>query len=408
MADGWDPQQYERFSRGAQRAVLRPRRAGRAAGARGPGGRPRLRHRRADRVARRPVAAVRARSGSTRRRRCWPRPRRSPGGPLRFVEGDLADPPLEGPFDVIVSNAALQWVPDHAEVLARWTALLAPGGQLAVQVPANVGHPAHVAADEVAHEPPFFDALGGDVPPDTVHTVAPPEPYASRARRARLLPAARAPAGLRPPPRRPPRTWSSGRRARSLTRFRTRMEPARYDEFVDRYRQPRARGPRRPRSVLLRLPAHPSLGSDGRPEPHRPEWGGGDRPGTVGGPPGRGGASVRRAAPALGRARGRRVGAPARRRADALDDPVARRVPDLRRGRGRVPRCTDVDGHTYVDFCLGDTGRHDRPRRCRRWPTPSPARPAAGVTTMLPDGRRPLGRRGAAPPLRPAASGRWR
>ena len=37
--------------------------------------------------------------------------------------------------------------------------------QLAVQVPANVGHPAHLAADEVAHEPPFFDALGGNVPP---------------------------------------------------------------------------------------------------------------------------------------------------------------------------------------------------------------------------------------------------
>ena len=54
------PAAVRALHRGAQRAVLRPRRAGRAAGARGPGGRPRLRHGRADRVARRPVAAVRA------------------------------------------------------------------------------------------------------------------------------------------------------------------------------------------------------------------------------------------------------------------------------------------------------------------------------------------------------------
>jgi len=157
-------------------------------------------------------------------------------GPLRFVEGDLTAPPLEGPFDVIVSNAALQWVPDHAEVLARWTALLAPGGQLAVQVPANVGHPAHLAAGEVAHEAPFFDALSGDVPPDTVHTVAAPEAYAA------LLDAlgfCRQHVRLQVYGHHLPSTadvveWTKGS---SLTRFRTRMDPALFDEFVDRYRQ---------------------------------------------------------------------------------------------------------------------------------------------------------------------------
>ena len=160
------------------------------------------------------------------------------GGPLRFVEGDLADPApsLEGRFDVIVSNAALQWVPEHAEVLARWTSLLAPGGQLAVQVPANVGHPAHLAAGEVAHEPPFLDALGGDVPPDTVHTVAAPEAYAA------LLDAlgfCRQHVRLQVYGHRLPSSadvveWTKGS---SLTRFRTRMDPALFDQFVDRYRQ---------------------------------------------------------------------------------------------------------------------------------------------------------------------------
>src|SRR4051812_10518365 len=65
------------------------------------------------------------------------------GGGLRFEPGDLAALTVDGPVDVVFSNAALHWVPDHEAVLADWTARLAPGGQLAVQVPANVDHPSH-------------------------------------------------------------------------------------------------------------------------------------------------------------------------------------------------------------------------------------------------------------------------
>jgi len=162
------------------------------------------------------------------------------GGPLRFVEGDLADSPFEreprGSFDVLVSNAALQWVPDHPTVLARWTALLAPGGQLAVQVPANVDHPAHVAADEVAHEPRFLEALAGDVPPDTVHHVARPEVYAAV---LDALGFSRQHVRLQVYGHHLPSTvdvveWTKGT---SLTRFRTRMDDETYAAFVVRYRQ---------------------------------------------------------------------------------------------------------------------------------------------------------------------------
>jgi trans-aconitate 2-methyltransferase len=66
------------------------------------------------------------------------------------------------PLDVIFSNAALHWVDDHPALLAQLTAgLKRPGGQLAVQVPANFDHPSQLAADEVAGEQPFVDALGG-------------------------------------------------------------------------------------------------------------------------------------------------------------------------------------------------------------------------------------------------------
>ena len=55
-------------------------------------------------------------------------------------------------LDLVFSNAALHWIPDHERLFARLTATLAPGGQLAVQMPANEDHPSHRTAAEVARE----------------------------------------------------------------------------------------------------------------------------------------------------------------------------------------------------------------------------------------------------------------
>jgi trans-aconitate 2-methyltransferase len=84
------------------------------------------------------------------------------GGGLRFERGDLATFAADGAYDLVLSNAALHWAPagEHAAVLTRWTAALAPGGQLAVQVPSNFDHVSHRLADEVAGEAPFREALG--------------------------------------------------------------------------------------------------------------------------------------------------------------------------------------------------------------------------------------------------------
>jgi trans-aconitate 2-methyltransferase len=84
------------------------------------------------------------------------------GSGLSFVEGDIGAFAGEG-FDLVFSNAALHWVPDHAPLLARLAAALAPGGQLAIQVPANHDHLSHRLAHLVASEPPFAEALGGYV-----------------------------------------------------------------------------------------------------------------------------------------------------------------------------------------------------------------------------------------------------
>lgn len=95
---------------------------------------------------------------------------------LRFELGDIATFDPARRFDLVFSNAALQWVPDHAQILARMTRGLGPGGQLAVQVPANDDHPSHRAAAELAAEPPFRDALEGYVRRSFVLT---PEAYAT-------------------------------------------------------------------------------------------------------------------------------------------------------------------------------------------------------------------------------------
>jgi len=51
-----------------------------------------------------------------------------------------------------------------------------------------------------------------------------------------------------------------------------------------------------------------------------------------------------------------RAGQPARRRADELDGEVGPATSRSSYGKGRTARVTDVDGHEYLDFCLGDTG----------------------------------------------------
>jgi trans-aconitate 2-methyltransferase len=69
-----------------------------------------------------------------------------------FASGDLATWHDEAGVDVVVANASLQWVDDHPAVLARWMGSLRPGGQLAVQVPANGDHPSHLVSGELAAE----------------------------------------------------------------------------------------------------------------------------------------------------------------------------------------------------------------------------------------------------------------
>ncbi len=78
---------------------------------------------------------------------------------VRFETLDLAEWAAVGPFDVILANAVLQWVPDHGALLPALTAKLAHGGSLAIQMPDNLDEPAHVLMRQVAAEPPWREKL---------------------------------------------------------------------------------------------------------------------------------------------------------------------------------------------------------------------------------------------------------
>ncbi|GGM08611.1 methyltransferase domain-containing protein [Deinococcus aerophilus] len=80
-----------------------------------------------------------------------------PAPNLRFEHGKIED--LSGNHDLMYSNAALQWLPDHPALLARLWGHLRPGGVLAVQVPANHDHASHRLLSETAED--FSAQLGG-------------------------------------------------------------------------------------------------------------------------------------------------------------------------------------------------------------------------------------------------------
>lgn len=77
---------------------------------------------------------------------------------LQFEIADLLD--WQGEAEIILSNAVLQWLPDHAVLLPKLVARLTPGGTLAVQMPDNLDEPAYRIMREIAG-PDLLRRAGG-------------------------------------------------------------------------------------------------------------------------------------------------------------------------------------------------------------------------------------------------------
>jgi len=91
-----------------------------------------------------------------------------------FVAGDVANWRAPAPADVIYSNAALHWLADHADLLARLMSDLAAGGTLAVQMPRNHHAASHQMITEAIEAGPWRAALARVRGIRTVHE---PEVY---------------------------------------------------------------------------------------------------------------------------------------------------------------------------------------------------------------------------------------
>ena len=78
----------------------------------------------------------------------------------KWDEADLSAWKPDATFDLILSNAALHWVPGHDELMKRLLNCLNEGGALAVQMPRNFIAPSHLLLFETAKNGPWADKIG--------------------------------------------------------------------------------------------------------------------------------------------------------------------------------------------------------------------------------------------------------
>jgi trans-aconitate 2-methyltransferase len=100
------------------------------------------------------------------------RARRHAAARVSFTMQDLRDWRPAGTVDVIVSNATLQWVPDHRGLLPHLVQALAPDGWLAFQVPGNFAEPSHVLLHQLADDPRFAEFTAERERPDAFDPVS--------------------------------------------------------------------------------------------------------------------------------------------------------------------------------------------------------------------------------------------
>ena len=94
---------------------------------------------------------------------------------LSFGLADIAGWMPSAETDVVVTNAALQWVPGHRDLLARWLAALKPGAWFALQVPGNFNAPSHTLMRGLAESAEWAGRLAGVLRHDDV--VGEPDDY---------------------------------------------------------------------------------------------------------------------------------------------------------------------------------------------------------------------------------------
>lgn len=65
-------------------------------------------------------------------------------------------------YDIVFSNACIQWIPDHRKLIPEMMGLLNAGGVLAVQIPVNYDEPIHRIMRSVAAKEEWRSRFGAD------------------------------------------------------------------------------------------------------------------------------------------------------------------------------------------------------------------------------------------------------
>jgi trans-aconitate 2-methyltransferase len=78
---------------------------------------------------------------------------------VTWIEEDIATWTPKQPFDLVFSNAALQWLDGHEALVPNLMKALSSHGVLAVQMPRNFDAPSHRRMRETAKESPWRDRL---------------------------------------------------------------------------------------------------------------------------------------------------------------------------------------------------------------------------------------------------------
>jgi trans-aconitate 2-methyltransferase len=91
---------------------------------------------------------------------------------VEWSHEDLGHWSPAGQYDLIYSNAALHWLPDHAALFPSLMEKVARGGILAVQMPRNFTAPSHVLIGETALDGPWRSKVEHLVTPPPVEAPA--------------------------------------------------------------------------------------------------------------------------------------------------------------------------------------------------------------------------------------------
>lgn len=76
---------------------------------------------------------------------------------VHWFQADISSWEPETKYDLLFSNAVLQWVPNHESIFPRLMSFLDPGGALAVQLPMHYDSPLHYLVKEVSELPEWSE-----------------------------------------------------------------------------------------------------------------------------------------------------------------------------------------------------------------------------------------------------------